>query len=371
MAKTQCRKCGQVYEINKPGVFLCSACGETLPPVAIAVNEEQAPAVSAVPPSVTTPIAPAASPENKSRKGLYILLAVAVVVLLVAGIIGIGIYVGRNQNKPAERSSVSPLLTAQSTGKSISGNKESVSAKSEKASSKIITLPGNVELLLNLIKAGRFTMGEDGNTRTMELTRDFYMGVTEVTQGQYRAIMKDNPSEFKGDDLPVECVTWHKAMEFCERLNEYAPDGWKFTLPTETQWEFACRAGSKSAYSWGDSLNGDKANCNGNAPYNTSIKGENIGKTTPVKSYAPNAWGLYDMHGNVFEWCLDNLTPDLSNVKAEFTRDYGDSAGSPRVRRGGSWFNTAVDCRSADRSGCYPNSRNVNLGFRVALVRAD
>jgi len=359
MAKTQCRKCGQVYEINKPGVFLCSACGETLPPVAIAVNEEQA------------PIAPAASPENKSRKGLYILLAVAVVVLLVAIAIGIGFYWGRNQDKTAERSSVSPLLTAQSTGKSISGNKESVSAKSEKTDSKIITLPGNVELQLNLIKAGSFTMGEDGNTRDMKLTKDFYMGVTEVTQGQYRAIMKDNPARFKGDDLPVECVTWHKAMEFCERLNEYAPDGWKFTLPTETQWEFACRAGSKSAYSWGDSLNGDKANCNGNYPYNTSIEGKYIGKTTPVKSYAPNAWGLYDMHGNVMEWCLDNYTSDLSNVKAEFTRNYRDSDGSRRVIRGGSWFNTAVNCRSASRSGWNPDIRRDYVGFRVALVRAD
>ncbi|MBE6380129.1 MAG: formylglycine-generating enzyme family protein, partial [Lentisphaerae bacterium] len=207
MAKTQCRKCGQVYEINKPGVFLCSACGETLPPVAIEVNEANAPAVSAVPAAVTTPIAPAVFQSNTC----------------------------------------------------------------------IATLPGNVEMQLNLVRAGSFNMGSppfenncwfnDEKKHTVTLSQDYYMGVTEVTQGQYRAIMKDNPAYFKEDDLPVERVTWHKAMEFCERLNEYAPDGWKFTLPTETQWEFACRAGSKSAYSWGDSLNGDKANCNGNYPY--------------------------------------------------------------------------------------------------------
>ena len=207
------------------------------------------------------------------------------------------------------------------------------------------------------------------------------MGVTEVTQGQWQAIMgttiddqrkKSSFSDLcgEGKDYPMYYVSWFEAMEFCERLNEYAPDGWKFTLPTETQWEFACRAGSKSAYSWGDSLNGDKANCNGNAPYNTSIKGKYIGKTTPVKSYAPNAWGLYDMHGNVLEWCLDNYT-SLSDVKAEFTRNYRDSDGSARVCRGGSWGSRAVDCRSADRDCFAPGHRGSYLGFRVALVRAD
>ena len=118
-------------------------------------------------------------------------------------------------------------------------------------------------------------------------------------------------------------------------------------------------------------MNGDKANCNGTRPYNTSIKGKEIGETTPVKSYAPNAWGLYDMHGNVEEWCLDNYTPNLSNVKAEFTRNYRDSDGSNRVYRGGSWTDYAVFCRSAYRSGCSPGNHHDGLGFRVALVRAD
>jgi len=244
------------------------------------------------------------------------------------------------------------------------------------------TLPGDVKIELKQIKAGRFTMGEDGNTRDMKLTKDFYMGVTEVTQGQWQAIMGTTIDDQRkkagflqlygeGKDYPMYYVNWHEAMAFCERLNEYAPAGWMFTLPTETQWEFACRAGSKTSYSWGDSLNGDKANCDGNYPHNTSIKGKSIGKTTPVKSYAPNAWGLYDMHGNVEEWCLDNYTHVLSNVKAEFTRNYRDSDVSHRVYRGGSWRYDAVNCRSACRSYCYPDVRVSTLGFRVALVRAD
>ena len=227
--------------------------------------------------------------------------------------------------------------------------------------SHMIALPGNKNMKLLKVQKGSFRMGsplrESGRNsseklQTVAITDDFYMGTYEVTQEQYQAIMNQNPSRFKGGSLPVENVTWNQAQMFCDRLNSgnYAPAGWKFALPTSAQWEYACRAGTQTPFFWGNALNGDKANCYGSQPYGTRQKGKYVKRTTPVGSYGANAWGLYDMHGNVWEWCK---TP----------------AGKKYVLRGGSWANGGILCRSAARFSAAPGKTNQTIGFRVVLVK--
>ena len=236
------------------------------------------------------------------------------------------------------------------------------------AGDKTITLPGNVRMELVKVEAGTFTMSaNDGENVSDEvahratLTKDFYIGRTEVTQAQWKAVMGSNPSSFKGDDLPVEEVSWNDAMSFCEKLNAMgtAPSGWRFTLPTETQWEYAARGGNKSkGYKYSGSRTLDEV-----AWYY-----ENSGsKTHPVAQKKANELGLYDMSGNVYEWCLDDWNGDSSKQRAEFTRG-NDQGGSERVRRGGGWYFSARFCRSAYRVSLDPGLRNYGLGFRVALV---
>lgn len=232
----------------------------------------------------------------------------------------------------------------------------------ENAASYNISLPGNKSMVMLKIKNGSFQMGspvrESGRNKserlkTVTIADDFYMGAYEVTQEQYQAVMKQNPSHFKGATLPVENVTWGNAVMFCDRLNrgKFAPEGWEFSLPSSAQWEYACRAGTNTPFFWGGTLNGDKANCYGTQPYGTRQKGKYVKRTTPVGSYGANAWGLYDMHGNVWEWCMDRTT------------------NGARILRGGSWATGGVLCRSAARLSNKPAAANRTVGFRVVLVK--
>ena len=236
---------------------------------------------------------------------------------------------------------------------------------------KTIVLPGNVKLELVKVEADSFVMStNDGENLGDEvphraiLTKDFYIGRTEVTQAQWRGVMGSNPSNFKGNDLPVEKVTWNEAMEFCGKLNSTgkAPNGWKFSLPTETQWEFAARGGNKSKgykYSGSDDV--------GEVAWYHDNSGS---KTHPVAQKKANELGLYDMSGNVLEWCLDDWNGDSSKLTTEFTRG-NDQWYSSRVLRGGGWFYGAGSCRSGYRFHHDPGDRIIWLGFRVALVPAD
>ena len=237
------------------------------------------------------------------------------------------------------------------------------------AESIIIELPNGVNLKMVGIKAGSFEMSaNDGENDDDEfphqatLTKDFYLGQTEVTQAQWRAVMRNNPSEFKGDDLPVESVSWNDAMSFCEKLNELgmAPKGWTFTLPTETQWEYAAKGGSKSMYyKFSGSDNIDEVAWYYDNP--------NRKTTHPVGKKKGNELGLYDMSGNVWEYCLDDWKRDSSSQQTEFTRG-NDSGGDLRMFRGGSWGHKAEDCRVACRACTSPSEGSECLGFRVALV---
>jgi formylglycine-generating enzyme required for sulfatase activity len=214
-----------------------------------------------------------------------------------------------------------------------------------------------------LIPAGSFTMGrhsgEDGRSREesqveVSLSQPFWLAKTEVTEAQWEAVMGSNPSEFKGPNLPVENVSWEDAQAYLTKLNEKGvlPDGWKFALPTEAQWEYACLAGEKGPFS-GGSLD-EVGWYNGNSG----------SKTHDVSQKKPNAWGLHDMHGNVWEWCSDWYDGTLRGG----VDPTGPSSGKYRVERGGCWLADASSCRAAFRFLGRPGFRFTGLGFRPALV---
>ena len=197
-------------------------------------------------------------------------------------------------------------------------------------------------------------MGNEPGGVSVTLSKGFWLLETEVTQTMWGKVMGNNPSHFKGAKLPVEQVSWNDCQEYIKKLNEMkvAPAGFKFSLPTEAQWEYACRAGTTTVYHFGDTLTRQQANFGGN-------------QTKDVGSYPANAWGLKDMHGNVWEWCADFYGDYPSGAVTDPT---GADGGSSRVVRGGSWINGAGNCRSADRFNYFPTSRRNGLGLRLSLV---
>lgn len=240
---------------------------------------------------------------------------------------------------------------------------------------------GDAEYGFCWIPAGEFDMGspeseegrhDDEVLRHVTLTRGFWLLETPTTQAFYEEVMGTNLSYFKGDDLPVEEVSWFDAIEFCAALTLRLPKGLVATLPTGAQWEYACRAGTKTPFWFGDALNGDKANCNGYHPYGTEVEGPCLDRTSPVKSYAPNPWGLYDVHGNVDELLLD-CCGDYSTGSAVDPYNAPVADDCRRAIRGGSWYSDPKDCRSASRYGAAPDPlfRNDDIGFRVLLVVDD
>jgi formylglycine-generating enzyme required for sulfatase activity len=190
----------------------------------------------------------------------------------------------------------------------------------------------------------------------VRISTPFYLGNYEVTQGQWQAVMGQNPSQFKGDALlPVENVSWKDVQEFLRRLNA-REGGPKYRLPTEAEWEYAARAGTSTAYSFGDS----ERQLREYAWYD----GNSGNKTHPVGQKKPNEWGLYDMQGNVWEWVQDWYGKD-SYTSAAVTDPQGPPSGSHRVIRGGSWYYGAGSCRSAYRGHYGPGYRGGHLGFRL------
>jgi formylglycine-generating enzyme required for sulfatase activity len=224
------------------------------------------------------------------------------------------------------------------------------------------------------VRGGEFTMGSpaseagrssDEGPQHRVTVRSFYMGKYEVTQAQWKAVMGTNPSHFKGDNLPVESVSWNDAKEFCRKLSQMT--GKEYRLPTEAEWEYACRAGTTTAFAFGDSLSPEQANFDGDFPYGGAAQGVNRQKTTPVGSFQPNAWGLYDMHGNVSEWCEDWYHDRYNGAPTDGSA-WESGGGQYRDLRGGSWYYNAMGLRSAYRDNFTPDTRAIDIGFRVVTV---
>ena len=233
------------------------------------------------------------------------------------------------------------------------------------STSKTVTNSIGIELIE--IPAGTFTMGEGGDAVAGTLTQPFWLGKTEVTQGQWQQVMGTEPwvgedNVLTDKDCPVTYVSWDDATAFCQELTEIERKAGKlkadeeYRLATEAEWEYACRAGTTTAYSFGD----DEKQLGNFGWFAGNTAGEQYAHAVGMKK--PNPWGLHDMHGNVWEWCSDWYGSGLSGG----TDPAGPGGGSDRVVRGGSWWNAPDDCRSAIRNGRVPSDRNFSLGFRVA-----
>ncbi len=253
-------------------------------------------------------------------------------------------------------------------------------------------LTNSIGMKLTFIPAGTFRMGspadeperaDDEGQHEVEVSRPFYLGTHEVTQRQFMRLMGSvvkrgaifNEGRGGGPEHPMENVTWHHAVEFCAALSALADEkaaGRRYRLPTEAEWEYACRAGTSSPFHFGKALSSRQANFNGGFPLGGKELGPYLRKTAPVGSHKPNAWGLFDMHGNVAEWCADFYDKDSYRSgprkdprgpeKGVVSTDYGDFY---RVVRGGCWLDEARACRSACRARAMPHEPYRLVGFRV------
>jgi formylglycine-generating enzyme required for sulfatase activity len=244
----------------------------------------------------------------------------------------------------------------------------------------------SIGMRLVCVPAGRFLMGspeteparhaDEGPQHLVAISRPFHMGIFPVTQQEYEAVMGHNPAHFKpaaggGPAHPVESVSWYDATEFCRRLSsryEERDAGRVYYLPTEAEWEYACRAGTRTPFAFGPSLSSLLANFNGQDPYGDAPRGPFRQQTTPVGSFGANAFGLYDMHGNVWEWCADFYGESYYSQSPE--RDpLGPRSGDRRVLRGGNWNSSGgKNCRSARRGKDDPTATTHFDGFRVVMI---
>ncbi|MDJ0897579.1 MAG: SUMF1/EgtB/PvdO family nonheme iron enzyme [Xenococcus sp. MO_188.B8] len=222
-------------------------------------------------------------------------------------------------------------------------------------------LGNGVELEMIAIPGGKFLMGspegegDDSEKPQHEVAvQSFYMGKFLITQAQYQQVMGKNPSHFQGDERPVECVSWDDAVEFCQKLSKQTGKGYR--LPSEAEWEYAARAGTNTKYSFGDDISGKLANYGGN-----------IGETTSVDQYEANSFGLFDMHGNVWEWCQDDWHDNYKNAPTNGQAWFSEKENT-KVIRGGSWYDDPDICRSACRNLSTRGYRSSNIGFRVVCV---
>jgi formylglycine-generating enzyme required for sulfatase activity len=243
-------------------------------------------------------------------------------------------------------------------------------------------------ILLKMIQipAGEFQMGSpaeekerdaDEGPQHLVRLRSFFLGQTPVTQAEWKVVagwpklevdLNSDPSSSKGANRPVERVSWQEAVEFCQRLSQRSKR--EYTLPSEAQWEYSCRAGTTTPFSFGETLTPDLSNYDGNYTYASGPKGVYRIRTSEVDSFPANGWGLHDMHGNVWEWCLDLWHATYKGAPAD-GRAWMLGGGPHRLLRGGSWGNHPADCRSAFRSVILPDVRYYSVGFRVCCLPQD
>jgi uncharacterized protein (TIGR02996 family) len=256
-------------------------------------------------------------------------------------------------------------------------------------------LANSIGMELVLVRPGSFWMGsppeetarypDEGPRHRVSISQPFYLGRYPVTQEQFERVLGHNPAHFQPEGrgaalvegldtsrFPVEQVSWQDATAFCAALSALPQERAElrsYRLPTEAEWEYACRGGaaSSAAFHFGDSLSSRQANFDGERPYGKARRGPNLRRTTAVGSYPPNAWGLFDMHGNVWEWCNDWFSEDYYGFSLEID-PRGPQTGESRVLRGGSFYYIGSSCRAAIRFGRRPGSRSNLDGFRVAMT---
>jgi formylglycine-generating enzyme required for sulfatase activity len=235
-------------------------------------------------------------------------------------------------------------------------------------------LGDGISLEMTSIPAGEFIMGSPEHEEYHEDTESpqhrvkiapFWMGTFPITQAQFRAIMNASPAYMVGEDHPVECVSWNAVVEFCTLLSQRT--GRNYRLPSEAEWEYACRAGSNLPFHVGATINTDLANYDGRYIYRSGLRGEYRQTTTPVGSFPPNAFGLYDMHGNVWEWCQDLWHDNYIGAPTDGSAWERGRITHYRVLRGGSWYAYPWYCRSAARGRGKQGDWKLYYGFRVAL----
>jgi formylglycine-generating enzyme required for sulfatase activity len=271
---------------------------------------------------------------------------------------GVWIQQAVSQVNPTPKAPVPPKAKAPATPSAAPTASSAVTPTASPATQPgkelMLDLGGGKTMKLVLIPAGKFMMGGK-EQHQVTLTKPYFMGTTLVTQAQYEAIMGNNPSRFKGPTNPVETISWDDAADFCKKLS--AKTHQAVRLPTEAEWEYACRAGTKTAFSFGD----DETVLGDYAWY-----ADNSGGTThPVAQKKPNPWGLYDMHGNVWEWCSD--WHDDYPTQA-VTDPQGPGSGAFRIVRGGGYLYNPVNCRSANRGHYAPVDRGIVCGLRVVAA---
>jgi uncharacterized protein (TIGR02996 family) len=232
-----------------------------------------------------------------------------------------------------------------------------------------LVLPGGVPLVGSFVPPGSFLMGGTQNddekpVHRQTLTAGCFLGLYPVSQAQWKAVMGTNPSHFKGPTRPVEQVSWDECQEFCARLTARRNGRGAVGLPTEAQWEWACRAGTTTHFHFGDVPNTDLVNYDGSQTWNGSRQGNNHKATTDVSSFPPNPWGLYDLHGNVLEWCADPYRPYSAAQEQDKSEESNNRF---RVLRGGSWCFRPQECRAAYRGRLARVSRSYIIGFRVCF----
>ena len=234
-------------------------------------------------------------------------------------------------------------------------------------------LGNGVKLEMIAIPGGTFWMGSptneaernnDEGPQHQVTVPSFFMGKYPLTQAQYQAIMGKNPAYFKGNNRPVENVSWDDTVLFCQKLSQRT--GKNYRLPSEAEWEYACRAGTKTPFSFGDNITTDLVNYNGTYPYKSAPKGKYREQTTDVGTFfLPNPFGLYDMHGNVWEWCEDDWHENYIDAPTDGSAWNSQSGSNTKLLRGGSWYYDAGCCRSANRNRYSRDYRYYYCGFRV------
>jgi formylglycine-generating enzyme required for sulfatase activity len=266
----------------------------------------------------------------------------------------------------------------------VNGVGTEINRRSHKVNYYTEILPEGLNLEMVAIPSGTFWMGSpnsETNTSDSEhpqhqvTVAPFFMGKYAVNQAQWRSVaslpqinqkLEPDPANFKGENRPVEQVSWLDAEEFCLRLS--VATGRPYRLPSEAEWEYACRSGTQTPFHFGETITPNLANFDGNYPYAKSKKGLYREETTVVGDFTPNVFGLYDMHGNVYEWCFDHWHDSYKGAPTDGRPWLSDDENARRIRRGGSWLYTPRDCRSASRYPYYPSNCTYIIGFRVVCV---